>query len=176
MLLFFWGFRLSWGLQFRQVERKAIDVALGFVGLREVGKNRGYWIDKFNKKVGVKVGSPWCASFVSFCLDSVRSRFPIRTALARGFLRVRKYVVPIGKVLRGEYIVERGDLVVWRYGNGWQGHVGFVIRQIDNDKFETVEGNTKCGHIRDGDGVYKCFRRVQVMNYFRITDVVVVGG
>ena len=174
MLLFFLGLHLSLGLQYRQVKLEAVDVALGFVGLREQGRNRGYWVDRFNKSVGVGVGAPWCASFVSFCLDSVKSKFPIRTAVARGFLRIRKYVVPVGKVLRGEYVARRGDLVVWQRGNGWQGHIAFVLKQIGNNRFKTVEGNTSCGRVRGMDGVYKCLRKIEPMNYFRITDVVMV--
>lgn len=48
------------------------DIAHGFVGTKESGDNAGYWVTKFLKSVGLRPGNPWCAAFVSYCLDSAK--------------------------------------------------------------------------------------------------------
>lgn len=148
------------------------NIAYGFVGTKEVGNNGGYWVTKFLKSVGLRPGNPWCAAFVSFCLDSADIKtMRVRSGLARHFISKNK-TIKATKVLQTNMKIPMGSVVVWRRGTTTFGHVGFV------DKWEgksgtTIEGNTtsgKGGKEWDGGGVWYRKRTINPYNHFRITD------
>ena len=86
------------------------------------GDNRGAYIRKIGKE-----GQPWCAYFVSYCLNLKK---PIPNA--RGFLKAYSRVLQ----------PRRGDIVVWSRGrDGRSGHVG-LIKAVYKGYFEAIEGNT----------------------------------
>lgn len=149
-----------------------LDTAYSYVGLKEAtGHNDGYHIEKFLKLVGRKKGDSWCAAFVSYCLEVNNIREPsIRSGLARDFTK-SKYVIDAKNVYLDLVKVNSGDLVVWKKGNSIYGHIGFVINW-NQTKGTTIEGNTSSGQKgsqSDGDGVYIRNRKIEPMNYFRIT-------
>lgn len=147
-----------------------LKIALSYVGLREIGPNRHPAIDRWNQRVGVPVGSSYCASFVSFCLDSAGALYPpIRTAWSRSFTR---YGVPIGL---SDLKVKRGSILVWIRQSG--GHIGFVHSVIGVGKWKTVEANTSQGYRGsqyNGDGIWIRYRKYEPFNTFRITHYVPV--
>lgn len=134
---------------------RVIDTALRYVGPIEKGNNDGPAVRKFLRHVGLPPGNPWCAAFVSYCLDAANAKLPtIRTALATGFLR-GKYI-SAKKVYMGFATVPRGSIFVMRYGDTWKGHTGLVISSKGSELW-TIEGNTSSGRKgsqRDGNGAW----------------------
>lgn len=53
--------------------------------------------------------------------------------------------------------------VIWRHGNGWQGHAGVIV-SVDNNSgsFEAVEGNGNDLGGREGISVVKKTRKLKV--------------
>ncbi len=164
------------------------SIAHGFVGMTETKPNRGYWIDRFNQSVGAPMGSAWCASSVSFIVDSAQRlahargwklRFiPTRSPMAIRFILPNSVRAEI--VLLGRTTIGAGDLAIWRTRDGYgketiRGHIGVVERIVGigkEQKIYTLEGNTSRGEQgsqRDGGGYYARVRTIQPFNRFRIT-------
>jgi hypothetical protein len=56
-----------------------------------------------------------------------------------------------------------GYIVIWQHGDTTQGHTGIVTSELlDDNTFNTIEGNTSAGVgvVRDGDGVYERSRSI----------------
>ena len=147
-----------------------LDTALAYIGTLEVGFNRGPEIERFQRSVSIKPGSPYCAAFVSYCLKKGGAAWPaVRSGLAQHF--IGKESIRASHVLRGAK-VPAGAIVIWRKGNGWKGHAGFVISWVYGCG-ETVEANTSPGSYgsqQDGDGVWRRRRCIEPGNYFRIVS------
>ena len=168
--------------------------ALSFVGTVERGgSNRGPEVNAFLRSVGLGPGYSWCAAFTTYCLRNPTSGPPRdvtdsrgRSVLGAGATRhlQGRGTTRARDVLRGVYRPEPGELVVWRRGSGWQGHIGFFVVD-DNAAVRgeqwygrcgwTVEGNTSSG-VRgsqsDGDGVYRRLRCIEPGSYFKIEGFV----
>jgi CHAP domain-containing protein len=150
--------------------RRALAEALRHVGVRESppGSNR----TMFGRWFGVD-GVPWCAIFVSYCYDVGAG-----TVLCRGWRgagvgkRGVAYVPTLSAWLRatGRVVDEPhpGDLAIYDWDGGLPDHVGIVVRRLDGDRFEAVEGNTAVGDDSDGGEVMRRARRdAQVLVYGR---------
>lgn len=148
------------------------QIAYGFVGIKEEGNNGGFWVTKFLKSVGLKPGNPWCAAFVSYCLDSAKIRsLKTRSGLARHFITKNK-TIKATKVVTQNMKLPQGTVVVWRRGTTMSGHVGFVD-QWTGKSGTTIEGNTtsgKGGSQWNGGGVWHRKRTINPYDHFRITD------
>jgi len=154
-----------------------LRIAQGFVGVKEVGSNRGYWIDRWNKGSGVAYGSPYCASYGRFCLDSSGAATPkIRSPLATAWLR-NKGTISAKDVFYGMAAVPSGSCVIWRNGETISGHFAFLVKWINKRTFTTIEANTSSGvkgSQRDGNGVYNRTRTLSPFAYFRVVGFVPV--
>lgn len=148
------------------------NIAYGFVGTREVGNNGGPQVTMFLKSVGLRPGNPWCAAFVSFCLDSAKIKtLRTRSGLARHFISKNK-TIRATKVMQTNMKLPSGTVVVWRRGTTTFGHVGFVDTWIGKSG-STIEGNTSSGRggsQYNGGGVWSRRRTINPYNHFRITD------
>ncbi len=153
-----------------------LDTALSYVGTRELGTNRGPAVERFLRGVGLRPGNPYCAAFVSYCLEAAGAVEPVvRSGLAYRFIS-RQRSIEARLVVRGVVEVVPGTVVVWRKGNTTQGHTGFVVAW-SGASGETVEANTgpgPYGNQRDGEGVWRR-RMIQPGSYFRITHFTLVG-
>lgn len=129
-------------------------------GVREVpeGSNRGVMIDIYNKHVGNPLGSPYCAAFVSYNLDSVGVENP-RSGYSPNYAQ-KKDIVYKAKSVNNKPL-KACDVVTYYYSNlGRVGHTGFYLRTDKDGYIITEEANTSgsgaVGVIdRDGSGVYK---------------------
>ena len=148
------------------------SIAYGLVGIKEVGDNGGYWVERFLKSVGLTKGNQWCAAFVSFVLDSAKvTTMKTRSGLARHFITKNK-TIKATKVSFENMNIPMGTVLVWRRGTTVFGHVGFT------DKWQgksgtTIEGNTssgKSGSQWSGGGVWSRKRTINPYDHFRITD------
>lgn len=150
------------------------DSAARFLWVRETGANRGPGINEMLRRVGLPPGHPWCAAFVSMLCDTSGVLCPsVRSAASQAF--VVRGAVPAERILNGRDSVHRGDIIIWRNGNTWTGHIGVATADWAGASGPTIEGNTSAGTAgsqRDGNGVYRRTRRITRYDYFRIRYVV----
>ncbi len=128
------------------------ETYLDEVGVRELsGHNDGDRVEVYLRSVNLPKGNPWCAAFVSYCMQANHIKNPrsgwapayfstTSTIWTRGGLKNR---LPLPGDVFGIYFQNKGRIA----------HVGFVHRF--GDKYTvTVEGNTNEEGSREGDGVY----------------------
>ena len=143
--------------------------------VEKTGHNDGAKVEYIIHRGGGAKGSPYCAYFVTLCIDSAKVKEPkVRTGLARNFKL--KSSIKASDVLSGKSIVPKGTILVWEKGNTINGHTGFVLDWI-KDKGFTIEANTSSGNSgsqSDGGGIYIRERKIEPMNYFRITSFTLV--
>ena len=141
-----------------------IDRWLGDLGLEPFMKN------------GIMIGYPYCAAFVSFCLEQAGnvSSPKKRSAGSRQFIKKDAFhadlcaqsmaalsdkcttVLPARIAQRGVVMIKPGYLAIWKANknlNDTSGHIGFVrkdwiVKQNSPDSMLTVEGNTSSGRKR----------------------------
>jgi len=144
-----------------------LDTALTYVGTVEQRHNAGPEVAKFLGSVGLPVGNPYCASFVSYDLDAAHAAIPtVRTPLATRFITARS--IDARQVLRGSVPIPPGTIVIWRHGNSMFGHTGLVISWHDRSGM-TVEANTTEGPYKAArQGIWIRRRTIQPGNHFRI--------
>jgi hypothetical protein len=137
--------------------------------VREIGKNAGPDVEKYQKSVGLSKGSPWCAAFVSWCYMESKGltkapKWCSGSAVSL-FQMSGKNAVKVTPVDAGfQSKVKAG--MIWsrakdaagaaaaRKGVWCQGHTGVVVK-VDGIGFHTIEGNTNAAGSREGDGVYE---------------------
>ena len=104
---------------------KVLRVARREINQREFGaNNRGSAVQKYLKG---KEALPWCAGFVSYCLQKSGAKFNY-TLRAKDFLT---YGIKVIHVLPG-------DLAVFTRKGG--GHIG-IVEQVFKDYYISIEGN-----------------------------------
>lgn len=148
-----------------------LSVALEYEGVTEVAHNTGPEIDQFLANVGLESGLNYCAAFVSYVLDKADVTMPtVRSGVAQHFITDQS--ISAKEVLRGTATIPKGDILVWKRGNTWQGHTGFTLEDWSGPDGITIEANTSPG-VRaspgDSQGVHVKERTIQPGNYFRIT-------
>jgi hypothetical protein len=129
--------------------RAIVARAQGAIGVTEdpPGSNRGHRIDEWLQRCGVSTGSPWCAAFASWCIDTVA----IGGALALGsHFGWEPGLIPMP-----------GDLMFFPTGGG-KGHCGIVIG-LGAHEVMTIEGNSS-------DQV-RCLRRARDLVRFASTGM-----
>lgn len=158
-----------------KVVDNVVNIAKSFDGIKEVGNNRGKFIDIMNRFTKVPLGSPYCASFVSFVIDSANKitpidckiRYKVKSALAQ---RLRNKLTYSAKmVLDGKRYPQKGEVVIWQKGKTAFGHAGIVTENWKETKGQTIQANTnKSAESRDGNGIYIKMAKINPFNYFRI--------
>lgn len=131
---------------------KVVLIARKYVGQTEKPANSGFNDADFEKKmkaVGWLKGQAWCAYF---CELVCREALPEKDAeLAKLFsasaVKTYENFKEAGRV---SDTPRPGYLAVWRYGNGWQGHIGVVTEVLTEKLFSTIEGNTNAIGGREG--------------------------
>lgn len=142
--------------------------------VRETPVNRGTWVERFLRLVGLGPGYAWCAAFVSQCLrDAGWSQFKSAGVWAWHDWAADEHVIATKP--------RRGDLAYWIHPTGR--HIEIVIAtegewcpasvhssgKVPTDYVHTVGGNTssgKDGSQNDGDGVYRRLRHVHDFDGF----------
>lgn len=142
------------------------------IGVREVGNNRGVYVEKYLHYVGLGKGEPWCAAFVCWVYGEsgvanpksgwspalfparqviwTRTARPEMPGMAPGSGKERLTPLPRTADIFGIYFADKKRIA----------HVGFV--DVWEEKWvTTVEGNTNEEGSREGDGVYRKRRLVQ---------------
>ena len=150
-----------------------IDIASKFVGKRETGgRNRSQIIDTLNEFVGNRLGDPYCAAGVSYCLDQAKTLYGPKDA---------KIPKTGSSFLMHSWFSQKGmdskdpqDLLKWGGAlGGWtnpdhHGHV-FLIEKRFTSMFGlgkkvialgTIEFNSNSAGSRDGEGIVRNKRKV----------------
>lgn len=145
------------------VTEKIVAWADALVGIREVGDNKGFDVQRITSYAGLgsEGGFAWCAMFVYFILRHAgvkADRLPKKGKCAA----VRNWVAWAESKGRLRSTPARGRLFYWLGRNG-QGHIGICLGGSVLGIFRTIEGNTNGGGSRDGDGSYKRTRTVSGM-------------
>lgn len=152
-----------------------IEEASKWIGTTEdktKGDNKGKEVEMFQKAVdGVAAGEPWCMAFVQFCIKQIEEKYKIQclvfksehcmTVLSKSQMKVVKDPQP-------------GDLMIWRFGNTMNGHVGIVKRILAGGRVETIEGNTSDSESveRNGDGVFLKNRSLKGSEQMRVVGFI----
>lgn len=144
-----------------------LDVARRYLNYKEVGNNRGAFIDTINKAVSNPLGSPYCSAFVSYCQIQSNSFPKKKTGLATKW--IDKNSISALDVWNKKKTIDSTYLVIWQKGSTVFGHIG-IVEKVSN-KITTIEANTSSG-IRgsqsNGNGIYRRLRSIEPFNYFRI--------
>ena len=133
-----------------------IHAAEACVGIKESGgNNKGLYVVELQKTVDNKAQSePWCMAAVQTWLAYVEHKTGVKSPIFNSehcMTTWRK--TPTAK--RVKKIPAAGAIIIWKNGNTDSGHTG-IVKDFQGDKknFESIEGNTGSGNMRDGDGIY----------------------
>lgn len=162
--------------KYKYIKIKHLDSALYYanINLHEVGANGGFSDKYFESKIrqeGWRISYSWCAFAVKTFMTMGGATYPkIEGGLAQSF--ITKSSISAKDVLLGQKQIYPGDIAIWKHGNTYKGHVGFVYSWKKQSGI-TVEGNTSSGssgNQSNGDGEYIRSRTIEPRNYFRIVS------
>lgn len=138
-----------------------ISVALEELGVKETSQNQGPGIEKYwkdtNDPDGYKNRYPYCASFVSYCVNEAHRCWDIFTIQPprfeavgqwRDWAQANDFYFPPRDPSQTPQV---GDLVVFL---PFFSHIGIVM-DFDGDYVHTIEANTDKDGTREGDGIYQ---------------------
>jgi len=137
-----------------------------YLGVREnTNRNDHPEIDRWLLDVGLdnkaltskgKQGYSYCAAFVhsmlkqSYAMRGEKSKHLRSARVVDNWKNAKKdkftyTVTPAKHVLIGAYKLHPADVIIWsnkKTDDNWNGHTGFVVRQVSDSKFKAIEGNT----------------------------------
>jgi len=148
--------------------KKIVETAKGFIGQAEIKGNKGFESKEFERlmeRVGWRTGWAWCSLFAELVLklaykgndDVTKELDKLCNASA---VKTLKNFRNAGYKVSGK--ATPGAVAIWqskrRGVKSWTGHVG-IVTKVHKDYFETVEGNTGSGGVREGEVVATRKRR-----------------
>jgi hypothetical protein len=145
------------------MENKIAEMALSYIGEKEVPGNMGFTDKAFEKKmydVGFQKTYAWCSLFMELCVKEGEPEFyeAYEKLFSASATTTYKNFDIAGKASQSPEI---GCGVIWRHGNGWTGHAGIVVGvDLNNATIETIEGNSNNDGSRDGYAVVKKTRHL----------------
>ncbi len=160
---------------------KAVETALKYIGQTEKPGNQGFTQLDFEKKmeaVGFQKSQAWCAYLTELVF---KEAYPeklkefdklFNASAVKTYTNFKNAAYPINEV------PHPGNLVIWQMQKDgkphWTGHAGIVVGVIDNETFESVEGNTNDHGGREGYIVAKRIRKTlkDVENGLRVLGFV----
>lgn len=153
------------------------DIAMQYIGVRETGNNRAgsssKMLEIFNADDlvinGKTDGYPWCAAFVSLCVQKLCRQSPFfstlippREASVSRFLNIwaehNKCTIfkPDDETLEAV----KGDIVVFNFS-----HIG-IVESNNLTSISTIEGNTNAAGSREGVAVARKIRTFGLVKAF----------
>ena len=138
------------------VQENIVRIAKSYVGKTETAGNSGFSDKAFEKKMkdcGWSKSLAWCSFFAELVWKESHSEdielVKILDKLFSGSATTTYKNFELNKTFKVSKTPTIGALAVWRYGNGWQGHIGVVV-EIKGNAFHCVEGNTNDKGGREG--------------------------
>ena len=151
----------------KELARKVCETAAGYIGVRELAKNRGPEIDAWLLRVGLdptKGAYPWCAAFAWCMLDDacqemeiqtpIRSSARVLTMWQRVPSRLVSLMPRVGSIFF--HATDPKDM-------SSTGHCG-IVTSVAGDHWVGIEGNTNGEGSREGDQVARQIRRFSYCN------------
>lgn len=128
----------------RSLPQRASQIAASEVGVVELLPNDSPEIKEYLLSVGLRKPASYCAAGIYWSFEQAKAKLKLtnnplpRTAIANAmFNHAKEEGTPI-------YCApSKGDLLVWRRANSWQGHIEIVHRVLNHWKIETIGYNTK---------------------------------
>ena len=139
-------------------ELSLINIAQAQMGVSELPANSNK--TTYGEWFGLN-GVAWCGIFVSWCYH--KAGFPLgNIGFKKGFAGCQTAVAHFkstGEVTEFPY---PGDIVFFDWnGDGRYDHTGIYLSEIDDDTFQTIEGNTSMKNNSNGGTVMKRYRSYQ---------------
>lgn len=147
-----------------------VEIAGTQVGITETSKNQGEGIAKYWEATsypdGYKNREPYCAAAVCWIVreamgSSIAWTFsPPKSATAFGFedwSLAQDHSTQTKRNPRGD--IQPGDIVIFKFS-----HIGIAVSSVDRaGHFRCIEANTGPNGERDGDGVWKKTRHIDLV-------------
>lgn len=131
-----------------------IGTAIAQSHVREAsGNNDGIEVEKYLVSVNLKKGNPWCAAFVSWCLQQVHIVNP-KSGWSPNWFPASKVIYTRGNSIHQATPQAADVFGIWFPERKRIAHVGFILQWSDKTSL-TIEGNTNEAGSREGDGVYR---------------------
>jgi hypothetical protein len=156
------------------------DIAARYIGVKETGNNKAGTskalkaIFKSDSLVvnGVTDGYPWCAAFVSFCVQKLLNYSPFfTTTIPPREASVSRFLNNWAKnnnclIFSGNstlFTPQKGDIVVFTFS-----HIG-IVESVNGRMITTIEGNTNDAGSREGSVVARKIRVNSIIkSYIRL--------
>ena len=156
------------------------DIAVKYIGVKETGDNLAGTSKELlaifksdNIATGEKTdGYPWCAAFVSFCVQKLNAGsafynglLPPREASVNRFLNVwaKDNGCLVFNNKATDYSPQKGDIVVFIFS-----HIG-IVESVNGNLLTTIEGNTNSAGSREGNVVARKNRSTSLIkSYIRL--------
>ena len=142
-----------------------IKVASKEIGYSETPANSNK--TKYGKWFGFD-GVAWCGMFVSWVYNLAGYPLPA-IGFTKGFAGCQtavKYFKDKGKLVKDP---KPGDIVFFDWnGDGRYDHTGIFVKHINDNDFETIEGNTSITNNSNGGSVMKRRRSYSVAIFARV--------
>lgn len=129
---------------------KIKEIALKYVGQKEISGNRGFIEKVFDQKmrsVGFYTGAAWCGFFAKLVWHEAQQDTSLLSASSR------QLIAKATKAGNWHSEPREGAVVVWAtFKNGKRqttGHIG-IVTDVKGSKYSTVEGNTTDKGGREG--------------------------
>lgn len=138
---------------------KIIEIARQEIGITESPMNSNK--NKYGKWFGYD-GVAWCGMFVSYCYAIAGFPLP-RIGFTKGFAGCQTAVAYFKSNNKITTKPKEGDIVFFDWNkDGRYDHTGLFVKWLDENTFETIEGNTAIGNDSNGGQVmvrkrYKSF-------------------
>lgn len=132
--------------------KKIIEIAEKEIGYKENPINSN--LTKYGKWFGFD-GVAWCAMFVSWVYYN--AGFPLgNIGFKKGFAGCQTAVSHFKKTKEITLTPIEGDIVFFDWnGDGRYDHTGLFVKWINNNLFETIEGNTSSNNQSNGGEVMR---------------------
>jgi hypothetical protein len=133
-----------------------LEKAIQELGTNEVPMNSNK--TKYGKWFGYD-GVPWCGIFVSFCYHM--AGVPLgNIGFKLGFAGCQTAFAYFTKTKEITKNPQSGDIVLFDWnGDKRYDHTGLFVKKIDDQHFETIEGNTSVSNDSNGGIVMKRVRK-----------------
>lgn len=129
---------------------KIVEVATKEIGYSETPKNSNK--TKYGKWFGLD-GVAWCGMFVSWCYAQAESQLP-KIGFSKGYAGCQTAVEYFKKNNKITKDPKSGDIVFFDWNSDKRyDHTGIFVRKIDDNYFESIEGNTSLGNQSNGGQV-----------------------
>lgn len=136
-----------------------VEIAKKQIGYKETPPNSNK--TKYGAWFGLN-GVAWCGIFVSWVYDKAGKNLG-KIGFLKGFAGCQTAVAHFKKHGKITTKPVEGDIVFFDWNNdGRHDHTGIFVRWLDNDLFETIEGNTSLTNNSNGGEVMQRVRNKKV--------------